>query len=460
MSTTTAIPTTQNELEEYLSDSSKIQAAMKDGTFKDVVKNYARALYNKDQSIRNQIDEQVQAVMRDWLKTNAKEHNLKPANRVDMAHNKGVNTKYAAAYNKRADGAGLDGKFSDVGEFLQTAWFQNVKNPSGELRAKLEILNAYQEKVPSDGGFLVPEEFRSELLRLSLETGIIRPRARVIPMQAAKLNIPFVDSTTNVGSVYGGIQTYWTEEGAELTESQAKFGRVKLEPWKLTALAHVTNELVRDAAGGFGMYIEQMFPEAMAFAEDYAFINGTGVGQPLGILNAANGATVTVSKESSQAAATIKWNNIVKMYSRMLPSSLGRAVWLVAPNAFAQLALMQTVVTNVAGNENVGGSAVWLPDAHGTPQLTLLGRPVIMTEKVPAGLGTKGDINFVDPAMYLIGDRQRVEVDSSPHVRFTSDQTTYRIISRVDGRPWMQSAITPAYGGDTMSAFVTLETRS
>lgn len=458
--TTTAVPTNQAELEEFLNDGAKVQKVMSEGKFLEVVQNYAKTMMSDKMEITNQIQDQVQVAVRDMLK-DAKANGLKPTSRVDLGEiQNGVNLKYAAIHNKRADGYGLDGKFADMGEFFQTAWYLNQKNPTGDFRNKLEVLNAFQEKVPSDGGFLVPEEFRSELLRLSLEQGIIRPRARVIPMASAKLSLPFVDSTTNVGSLYGGIQTYWTEEGAEFVESQAKFGRVKLEPWKLTALAYVTNELVKDAAGGFGAYIEQMFPEAMAWAEDYAFINGTGVGQPLGILNAANGAMITVNKETSQASATILWENIVKMYARMLPGSLGRAIWLVAPNAFAQLALMTVKVKNVAGTENVGGAPVWMPDAHGTPQLTLLGRPVIMTEKVPAGLGTQGDIAFVDPSMYLIGDRQSVTVDSSPHVKFTSDMTTYRIISRVDGRPWLQSAITPAYSGaETMSAFVTLQTR-
>jgi HK97 family phage major capsid protein len=277
-------------------------------------------------------------------------------------------------------------------------------------------------------------------------------------MSSLKLRFPAIDSTTNVGSVFGGITAYWTEEGAELAESQGAFQAIGLEAWKLTALATVTNELVRDAAGGFNIYLEQLFPAALSYFEDLAFLKGNGVGQPLGVLNTNNQALVTVSKESSQAADTIVWNNILKMYARMLPTSLSKAVWLVTPEALPQLANMTVAVKNVAGTENVGGSAVWLTDGTGAPTLTLLGRPVIITEK--AGLlGDLGDIAFVDLSMYLIGDRQQMTMDSSAHAKFTSDKTVYRIIERVDGRPWVNSAITPQNGGPTLSPFVQLEAR-
>jgi HK97 family phage major capsid protein len=91
--------------------------------------------------------------------------------------------------------------------------------------------------------------------------------------------------------------------------------------------------------------------------------------------------------------------------------------------------------------------------------MSILGRPVIFTEKVPA-LSTTGDINFVDLSYYLIGDRQAVAVAASDQFAFQNDQTAYRIIERVDGRPWLQSALTPHNNSsNTLSAFVQLATR-
>jgi HK97 family phage major capsid protein len=447
---TTKIPTEPGELEAMLRDQEKVNASIKDGTYPDLIKAYVAATTISMQDVMDSVKTQAEAAVIQMLKDNNAEPNA--GGRINFnPYEGGPNNKYSVLANKRAVGAPLNGMFDDIGEYFQAVWHGG--NPNQETRDKLTQILDYQEKVPSEGGFLVPEEFRAELLRLSLESAIVRPRARVVPMGSATLRFPMIDSTSNVSSVYGGIVVYRTEEGAELVESQASFGSIKLEATKQTALAHVTNELVRDAAGGFGMFIEQIFPEAMSYYEDVDFLSGTGVGEPLGVLNAGNTATIVVPKAGGQGAATIVWENVIAMYSRMLPASLSRAVWLASPDTFAELATMALSV-------GTGGSAVWLTDAHGAPVLTLLGRPIIMTEKTTGALGAQGDLSFVDLGMYLIGDRQMMTVDSSQHVKFTSDKTTYRVIQRNDGRPWLQSAITPRNNSATLSPFVQLAVRS
>lgn len=455
---TTATPTKPEEFEESLADPKKVAAMLKDGSFKDHVKNYAEALYG---NVSNELKAETQRAMAEWLK-NAREKGHTPVDMrdADMSDvgrpvNRAARRAGAARlYNKRAVGAKADGKFPDIATFFQDVWHSGKKTPEQQARldALTEIQNSYGTSVPSEGGFMVPEEWRSDILRLSLEKSIVRQRARVIPMQGGKLNFPMIDSTTNSGSVFGGIEFFWTEEGGEIEESQAKFGSVKLEPWKLTGLAHVRNELVRDW-GAFGMFIDEIFPEAMGFSEDVAFLKADGAGKPLGALHSDNGALLVIPKETGQAASTIVWENVIKMYSRLLPSSLENAVWIASPDTFAELATM-------ALNVGTGGVAVWLTDGTKRPVLTLLGIPVIRSEKAPGILGAQGDLSLVDFGFYLIGDRQAMEVRSSEHVRFTSDQTTYRIIERVDGTPWLQSPITPENGGPTLSPFVQLGART
>ncbi|MFC4609730.1 phage major capsid protein [Streptomyces maoxianensis] len=446
MTTATVIPTNAAELEEMLSDRSKVEALMGEGRFKDVVSAYARAVQDKDESIATQVREEVQRVTAAFLKDNGAENirrvNLDP-NTAPKAHN--------TFYNPKAPGAKADKLFANMAEFMAATHHKSQGAEAMAKRAELEqIRNSFGSTVPSDGGFLIPEYLRSELLRVSLEKSIVRSRARVIPMESLTVPFPTIDSSSNVSSVYGGITAYWTEEAGQLVESQAKFGRVKLEAKKLTAYAEVPNELYSDSLVSLEAFINQAFPEALAFFEDNAFMNGTGTGEPLGFFRA--DAQVSVAKESAQAADTIKWENIVKMYARMLPSSLGNAVWIVNQEVFPQLATM-------ALNVGTGGSAIWLNNgAEGAP-MTILGRPVIITEKAGA-LGDINDINFVDLSYYLIGDRQSMTSDASPHYKFANDKTAIRFIERVDGRPWIQSAITPKKGSNTLSPFVTLAERA
>lgn len=449
----TTTPSSPREFEEYiggLDSPQKFAAAVKDGSFKEHVSAYVEAgvqAKSKDMAdISAQVREQAQLVMAEML------GDKKAAKNGPTPFDAPRQFTYNKVHNPRAKGAGLDGKFSDLGEFAASVWH---KQQNGDLLAKRnEILN-YQERVPSEGGFLVPEEFRAELLRVSLESSVVRPRARVVPMSSKTLTFPKVDSTTNATSVYGGVIIYRVEEGQDIPASDGSFGAVKLEATKQAALAVATNELVRDAAGGFAMYLQEILPEAIAFAEDLDFLTGTGVGEPLGALATGNTAIISVAKETSQDAATIVWQNVVRMYARMLPQSLNRAVWIVTPDALAELYTMGLVVGTGGGPTMIAPGA-----GNQAPPNTMLGRPIIVSEKAPATLGTIGDISFVDFGYYLIGDRQQMEMSSSDHRYFESDKTAFKIVQRNDGRPWLDSAITPANGGSTLSPFVQLATRS
>jgi HK97 family phage major capsid protein len=97
-------------------------------------------------------------------------------------------------------------------------------------------------------------------------------------------------------------------------------------------------------------------------------------------------------------------------------------------------------------------------DGSATPPMTILGRPVEFTEKV-SSVGTAGDINFVDFGYYLIGDRQAMQAQTSTEYKFGNDKTAVRVIERVDGTPWIKSAITPRKGSNTLSPFVKIATR-
>lgn len=450
------IPDSPEALAELLADDEKSEKIFSDAeTRKEFFAAYNRLL-NKGEHISKQVSDQVSDVMMDWLKDNGlaegrpdmTELASELAKKLNPERVPGGNAKNTV-YNPRAMGAAIDGEFEGSADYFRSIWHNTDR--SAELSKKLHtVRNAFSENVPSEGGFLVPENLRSELLRVALESSIVRSRARTIPMESLRVPFPAIDSTSNASSVFGGIIAYWTEEGATLTESEPAFGRVVLEAKKLTAYTEAPNELISDSVSSFQTYIDELFPEALAFYEDIAFFTGQGTGEPLGFLNAPS--AVSVAKEAGQGADTIVWENIVKAFSRMLPSSLGRAVWVASINTFPQLATMALSV-------GTGGSAIWLNNGAEGPPMTILGRPVIFTEKAPV-LGDAGDINFVDFGFYLIGDRQVMSAKSSEHHKFQEDKTAYRIIERVDGRPWLNSAITPQNGGDSLSPFVKVAERA
>lgn len=369
----------------------------------------------------------------------------------------GPAARKGGARSATAPHAHLDGIAASFGE-LCAAHAPSQRSTDND-RLVGAIRNAMGSTVPSDGGFAVGEEFRSELQTLALEESIVRGRATVWPMGSPTLAIPSVDEVTHGdGTVRGGVGVEWAAEGEPLTLTAPKFARIKLQANKMACFAEAPNELVADVAA-FDRWILQTMGEAHGFAEDESFLNGDGVGKPLGVLHPKNAAAVTVAKEGSQPADTILWANLVKMHARLLPESHKRAVWVAHVSTFPQLAQLTVQVKNVAGTENVGGSAVWLPDGSGAAPLTLLGKPVIFTEKVPP-LGDEGDISLVDLSFYWVGDRMQMVGLASEHFAFNRDSTAFRMTSRLDGRPGLLSPITPRYGTDTLSPFVKLAARA
>src|SRR5215469_1352151 len=233
-----------------------------------------------------------------------------------------------------------------------------------------------------------------------------------------------------------------------MPESQASFGRITLDAKKLTGFFKVPNELLADAPA-FSAWFDSRIPVGMAYFEDVAFLTETGAGTPEGVINSP--AYVLPSRAN---ANQIAYSDIVKMWQQLLPQSQRNAIWIASHDTFAQIASLQLSSANASPGIWVGGYAS--RDATETPPMQLFGRPIYFTEKVPK-LGTAGDISLIDPSYYLIGDRQAMSVQSSEHFAFQNDQTAFRIIERVDGRPWLQTPLTPHNNSTvTLSAYVGL----
>lgn len=455
MAPTLTTPRNGTELREMLGDdATRAEILASQDSLTEFIEGYANKAQGEGSDTDRLVKEMAQKEIANFLRENGRD-----IKRPDMAPQ--AADPYASIdttlqgrglYNKAAEGAKADGLYASAGELFRS--IARRDDLSDEGKTKLATLKNYSSDIPSDGGYLIPETLRSELLRISLETSVVRPRARIIPMETLRVPFPAIDSTSNVNSVYGGIVGYWTEESGQLTESQARFSRVVLEARKLTGFAKVPSELMQDSLVSFDAFISQMFPEALSFFEDTAFLTGDGVGKPLGVLNGT--AAVSVSRATS---SKVKFEDVIGMYARMLPQSLSRAVWVIAPNVLPELLNMRMVQQNVAGSENVGAASpgLWLNggQAIGSPPMTLMGLPIVVSEKVPA-LGSAGDVSLIDFGFYLIGDRQAMQARQSEERYFETDEIAFRIIERVDGRPWLQSAITPANGGSTLSPIVKL----
>lgn len=290
------------------------------------------------------------------------------------------------------------------------------------------------------GGFLIPTQQLSQIMSIAAPMSIVRSRATVIRMASRTLEFPILDQQTAVSgsaALFGGLRAYWADDNEEATGSDPRFRRGSLNARKLIVYTRVPNELLEDAnaladflGGPLGL------PGAIAWEEDFSLLRGNGVGKPLGILSAP--ATKGVTRTTG---STLKYEDLVNMEAAFLGQS---PIWIATLNAKSTLMLMN----GPSGNP----SYLWGSADQGTPN-TLLGHPIVFTDKLPA-VGAKGDIMLADLRYYLVGDPGQATLEASTEERFRNVQTSFRSVHRVDGQPWLPAPVMLSDGATTVSPFV------
>jgi len=346
--------------------------------------------------------------------------------------------------------------FAGLGDFASSIYNaglrgQAVADPRLDFMAAATGLN---QSTGSDGGFLVPPEYSTAIWdQLQEDESNLLSLTNNYTIQGESLEFPAIDETSRAnGSRWGGVQGYWMNEADQMTSSKPKTRKVRIEPQELAVLVYVTDKMLRNSPIALQQWLTGMASSEIAFKVNDAIVNGTGVGQPVGIKLHAS--TISVAKETSQAAATILPANVRKMWNRLHPRARSKAVWLVNSDCEPQLDTLKEVIQNVAGSENVGGYGSQLYTGG-----SLKGRPVVVIEQAET-LGTVGDLILWAPDTYMTGTRGGVKTDLSMHLRFDYNESAFRFLFEVDGQPIISSAITPFKGTTTQSTQVTLATRS
>jgi HK97 family phage major capsid protein len=289
--------------------------------------------------------------------------------------------------------------------------------------------------IGADGGFMVPKQFREQLLTVPTQAPIIRSRATVIPAgnpPDAEISMPALNQTA-AENMFGGVSVSWIGEGQAKPETDAAFMEVKLQPNEVAAHIVTSDKLLRNWTAA-GTVLSNLLRNAMYAAEDYQFLRGNGVSKPQGILDAA-----CAINYNRAVASQIAYADIIGMLARARDDS--GLIWIASRTTLPQLANVRD-----AGNNNL-----WITAQSGLAQGipgSLAGIPLIFNERSPA-LGTKGDLILADLSYYLIKDGSGPFVAASEHVFFRNNKTVIKCFWNVDGKPWLTAPI--ALEGSTTS---------
>ncbi len=298
------------------------------------------------------------------------------------------------------------------------------------------------------GGFLVPTAFSPNVKTLAAEADPLKGLVQRVPMAAVQIGIPARVDKNHQTSVSGGLTVTRRAETGAGSSSTMELEKVELKASMLWGLAYITEELLTDSPISFAALLERGFDDEFGARLLDERLNGTGVGEFLGVNNAP--CLETIAKESGQAADTIVGLNILKM--RQQCWRYGQAIWLANHDCYIQLAQAHIAGTNGDVFLFRPGNGVDVPD-------TLLGRPIIFTEFAET-LGDAGDLSLGVWGEYLEGEYEAPGQAESMHVRFENHERAFKFWVRNAGAPWWRSGLTPKRGANTIAPFLRLAARA
>lgn len=338
------------------------------------------------------------------------------------------------------------GNFKNFADFVMS-----VKNyTQTESQNKLKGLSTDVQ-----GEYLIPTEYAGGLLDFGQSANPFMQMVTKFPLSGNSFSYKyFKNKNQTSANFYGGIVSYWVEEGTAPTASDMKFGEANFRLHDLSMLIAATNDMIEDAPMAVSGMINKAFQARVGYDLEDVFLNGNGAGKPLGILN--SDAKIDQAKVSTQGAATIISENLVAMRNRLPVQSKRNAIWIYAADA-------ATAIQNCKIGES--DFPAFIPAGMLSQNQNIdmiLGRPAYESEHLASALGTSGDLVLVDPTQYAIAYKGTFtpQVESSAHLYFDSNKTAFRLVFRIDGQPLWDTYWTPAKGSVTKSPIVTLATRS
>lgn len=210
-----------------------------------------------------------------------------------------------------------------------------------------EEVNALLTSDDTTGGFLVPEDFKAEIIRWQAGFAAIRPMARVIMTNRDTAVFPKVAKRTASRSndrYSTGFTGDWKAQAPSATspgnppttQTQPTFEqeRIPVHAWRPDAI-EVSFETLQDTPFNLEQMLQQVIAETKAIDEDEAFLNGTGVGEPEGLLNAG------ITTVGSAASGALSYEGIVNLVHKVPAQYRQRGKFLMNSLTYGKLLQVQ-----------------------------------------------------------------------------------------------------------------------
>lgn len=269
---------------------------------------------------------------------------------------------------------------------------------------------ALAEGADANGGYLVPEEFYGDLIRISRGKSFLLQNARVINMATDTMNIP---------KELANVSVAWTNEGIAATQSEPTFSTLQLVAKKLDAFSISSNEMLEDSALDVVGLLNDQFGSAIVLELDNQALNGTGA--PLsGVLTAATGYSVVMGAGST-AFSSITADVLSEMISQIDEDYLQGAMFIFNKKVKHYIRTMK----------DTEGRLIYAMPGANTPG-TIWEYPYFESVKAPSTSATStGFISLANWKYFYLGRKtggMTVRVD--PYTKFKENQTQFGVFTR------------------------------
>lgn len=329
-----------------------------------------------------------------------------------------------------------EGEADIYGENGEHSYFNDVRLArGGDPKARQRIDDYFEGKAMGEGtdaagGFLVPPEVSDELIPLRDSVSVLRQLFTSQPVESDTIRFIAQDS---------GLAVAWTAEFAEKIKNDLSFSEFEAHVYTAAGMAVVSNQLLKDAKWSVDRLITKDLAKRFVHLEEQAFINGSGAGQPLGILNTPGVTSIPYTAASPKQIELL--DKISDAVTEVQTKYLGFPDAIVMhPRTWGWLAKGRgtneeyILGAGAAGTQRRPNEAIPGYGQGTLPRGELFGLPVYTTPNVPTDLGDAENESAVivgDFSQGLVLDREGIVTDTSQHVYFTSNQTVFRSEERL-----------------------------
>lgn len=263
------------------------------------------------------------------------------------------------------------------------------------------VAKALSASIGATGGFLVPEQFATEVIEL------LRPASVVLSLNPMMIDMPHGNIT--LPAVAGGAIADYGAEQTNAVATNVTVRQIRMSARKMTALVPISNDILRFSSVAADAIVREDVVRAIAQRADLAFIRGDGSGNsPRGLRYLAPASNVIQAPALTGTLVT-DLQNVTQALGKLelalmaANAPMSRPGWIMAPRTMVYLQNLRDLNGNLVYSDEMSRG-------------TLRGKPFRRTTLIPTNLdasGVNSEIYLADFADVVIAEAGSLLIDVS-----------------------------------------------